>query len=98
MDLKELQRKLFAQARLIRPAEAVPYAFEKRVMALIGSAPRKDAWLLWGRALWRSAAACVALSILLSLWSVWPAAEPERATATLESAVFAAAEEPGEVW
>jgi hypothetical protein len=96
MDLSQLQRKLFAAARTVLPKDAVPYAFEKRVMARLQDAPMADAWLLWGRALWRAAAACVALSILLSVWSVWPANEAEPVT--LESAVFAAAEEPGEVW
>jgi hypothetical protein len=65
-------------------------------MASLRSAPPADAWLLWGKALWRAAAACVALSILLSVWSVWPVNESEPVT--LESAVFAAAEEPGEAW
>jgi len=95
MDLNELQRKLFSQARLVAPSEAVPYAFEKRVMAGLEGAPA-DTWLLWGRALWRAAAACVAVSLLLSLWSAWPVSDKEPAT--LESAVFAAAEEPGDAW
>jgi len=96
MDLNELQRKLFAQARSVPPKDTVPYAFEKRVMARLGTAPARDAWLLWGRALWRGAAASVALSILLSVWSVWSMGDSEPAT--LESTVFAAAEEPNEVW
>ena len=95
MDLNELQQKLFAQARSVKPSDAVPYAFEKRVMARLQSSPA-DNWLLWGRALWRAAAACVAFSVLLSVWSAWPVAENEPVT--LESAVFAAAEEPNEVW
>jgi hypothetical protein len=96
MDLKELQRKLFADARTVPPNDTVPYAFEKRVMARLQTVPAADAWLLWGRALWRAAAACVALSILLSVWSAWTPKDTEPVT--LESAVFAAAEEPGEVW
>ena len=96
MDLDRLKTKLFADARTVPPADQVPYAFEQRVMANLRVAAPADAWLLWGRALWRSAAACVALSILLSVWSVWPTGETE--TATLESTVFAAAEEPGEAW
>lgn len=95
MDLNELQRKLFSQARSVPPSDAVPYAFEKRVMAGLHGAPA-DGWLLWGRGLWRAAAACVALSLLLSLWSAWPVASKEPVT--LESAVFAAAEEPSEAW
>lgn len=97
MDLDRLQQRLFAEARSVPPGDGVPYAFEKRVMARLASAPTTDPWLLWGRALWRSAAVCVSLSLLLSVWSVWPAAESEPVT--LESTVFAAAEEePSEVW
>ena len=95
MDLNELQRKLFSQARSITPSGAVPYAFEKRVVARLQAAPA-DPWLLWGRALWRAAGACVALSLMLTIWSAWPANETEPVT--LESAVFAAAEEPDEAW
>jgi hypothetical protein len=65
-------------------------------MARLQAVAKSDGWLLWGRALWRAAAACVAVSILLSIWSVWPSAN--REPVTLESAVFAAAEEPNEVW
>jgi len=95
MDLNELQRKLFAQARSITPSDAVPYAFERRVMARLQDAP-SDTWLLWGRGLWRAAAACVGISLLLSLWSAWPVSDNEPVT--LESAVFAAAEEPTDTW
>jgi hypothetical protein len=95
MDLKEMQRRLFMGARSVPPSDAVPYAFEKRVMAGLRHAPA-DGWLLWGRALWRGAAACVALSILLSVWSAWSRTESQPVT--LEAAVFAAAEEPSEVW
>ena len=96
MDLNRLQKNLFAQARSVPTGDQVPYAFEKRVMASLRPAPPADAWLLWGRALWRAAAACVAFSVLLSVWSVWPTNDSEPVT--LESAVFAAAEEPGEAW
>ena len=96
MELNDLQRKLFTQARAIPPADTVPYAFEKRIMARLQTAPQSDGWLLWGRALWRGAAACVAVSILLSVWAVWPSSTNEHAT--LESTVFSAAEQPSEVW
>ena len=78
------------------PSDKVPYAFEKRVMASLHTAPPADAWLLWGKALWRGAAACVAITVLLSVWSTWPANNSEPVT--LESAVFAAAEEPLDAW
>jgi hypothetical protein len=96
MDLNELQQKLFSHARSVRPSDAVPYAFEKRVMARLQTTPTIDNWSLWGQGLWRAAAACVLLSLALSLWSVWPGHESD--SLTLESAVFAAAEEPTEAW
>ena len=37
MNLAELQRKLIAAARANAPGDGVPYAFEKRVMALLAS-------------------------------------------------------------
>jgi len=94
MNLDKLRNRLFAEARAVRPVDTVPYAFEKRVMANLPA--QVNGWLLWGHALWRGAAACVALSFLLSIWSIWPQADAEPAT--LESTVFAAAEAPGEVW
>lgn len=96
MDIDRLQKQLFAEARKVPPSDAVPHAFEKRVMARLPGLSPPDPWLLWGRALWRSAAICVALSLLLSVWSMLPTADSEPAT--LESTVFAAAEEPNETW
>ena len=31
-----------------------------------------DDWALWGRALWRAAAPCVAITLLLGAWIVLP--------------------------
>ena len=70
MNLAELQRKLLAAARSNPPSDAVPYAFEKRVMARLTSPAVVDAGLFWARALWRGAAACVAVSILSGVWSL----------------------------
>ena len=65
MNLADLQKKLIAAARNDSPSDAVPYAFEKRVMALITSKPVPDVLLLWSRALWRGAASCIAVMLLL---------------------------------
>lgn len=64
MNLDELQRKLIAAARAQRPDDRVPYAFSKRMMARLPSAPAADGWALWARALWRAAAACMAVALL----------------------------------
>ncbi len=70
MNLDELERKLIATARTHPPSDKVPYAFEKRVMALLATQPFVDGWALWARALWRAAAPCVVIMLLLGAWSL----------------------------
>ena len=65
MNLAELERKLIAAARSNPPADRVPYAFAKRVMSLVQTRPAMDDWALWAGALWRSAAACVAVLLVV---------------------------------
>ena len=69
MNLDALHKKLIAAARANPPSDAVPYAFEKRVLARLASQPAADAWLFWGRALWRAAAACVVVAAVVSAYS-----------------------------
>ncbi len=71
MNLDQLQRKLLAAARTNPPSDGVPYAFEKRIMALLARQPLQDPWALWGRALWRAAMPCVAVAVLLGAWAVF---------------------------
>ena len=54
MNLSELQQKLIAAARSNPPSDAVPYAFEKRLLARLAGRPVVDNWALWSRALWRA--------------------------------------------
>ncbi len=68
MNIDELQRKLLAAARANAPDDRVPYAFEKRVMALLASRTGADQWGLWTRRLWQAAASCVAIVLLLGVW------------------------------
>ena len=70
MNIAELQRKLLAAARAQAPADHVPYAFEKRVAALLASRTPAARWVLWTRGLWQAAASCVAVALLLGAW-VW---------------------------
>ena len=65
MNLAELQKKLIAAARLNPPDDRVPYAFEKRIMALIAARTGADRWVFWTRGLWRAAASCVAVAVVL---------------------------------
>jgi hypothetical protein len=80
MNVAELQRKLLATARANAPDDRVPYAFEKRVMALLAPRARADRWVLWTRGLWHAAVSCVAIALLLGAWVLFnPAASPNSA-------------------
>jgi len=70
MNLVELQSKLIAAARASAPDDRVPYAFEKRVTALIKSrvAPQNlDAWV---HGLWRAALSCLAITVVCGAWAL----------------------------
>jgi len=69
MNLDDLQNKLLATARAHPPGDRVPYTFEKRIIALLQSRPPEDPLSLWARALWRAAAPCAAVMLLLGIWS-----------------------------
>jgi hypothetical protein len=75
MNVAELQRKLTAAARHQTPDERVPYAFEKRIMALIAERAAISGHVLWARGLWRAAVSCVALAAVCGAVSIFtPAA------------------------
>ena len=67
MNLAELQNKLTAAARQQPADDRVPYAFEKRIMALIAERAEASRRALWARGLWRAAFACVALALVCGL-------------------------------
>jgi len=70
MNLDTLHQKLLATARANPPADCVPYAFEKRILARLADRPTVDLAALWARALWRAAAPCVAFMLLLGVWTL----------------------------
>ena len=70
MNLAELQKKLIAAARADAPDDHVPYAFEKRVTALLASRAVPGHLELWVRGLWRAAVSCVAVALLCGAWSL----------------------------
>ena len=70
MNLAQLERKLIGAARAHPPSQRVPYAFEKRILARLAARPVLDHWDLWGRALWRAAAPCIAIMLVLGAWSL----------------------------
>ena len=97
MDNTQLIRKLFAAARLRRPSDQVPLAFEKRIMARLPLGPLVDTWSQWSRALWHAAAPCVGLALLLAAWA-WFAPGPTSPNSDLyqdlESTILAAVDAP----
>jgi hypothetical protein len=96
MNLAQLERKLIAAARADPPSERVPYAFEKRIMARLAARPAMDDWALWARALWRAAAPCMAITLLLGAWSFFtpPSSTPANdLSQELEKTLLAAVDQ-----
>jgi hypothetical protein len=75
MNVTELHKKLIAAARANQPGDHVPYAFEKRIMTLVSSAPATDSAMVWVRGLWQAAVSCAVIALLCGAWSFFnPAA------------------------
>jgi hypothetical protein len=68
MNLVELQKKLIAAARANAPDDRVPYAFEKRVTALLASRVAPQILDAWVRGLWRAAMSSVAVAFVCGAW------------------------------
>lgn len=101
MNTGKLQQKLIQAARRDAVNDRVPYAFEKRIMARIAALPPIDVWSLWSRALWRAAAPCVAITLLLTLWSLYhlnTAPVQEVRAVELEHAILAPLDALGDSW
>jgi hypothetical protein len=94
MDLKRLQDKLLAAARLGPANEAVPYAFEQRVMARLRSARVVDVASAWGAALWKGALACIVVTLLSGAWALYSSSTQAQddLSQDLEQAVVAVAD------
>lgn len=71
MKLDELQKKLTAAARLQKPDDRVPYAFEKRIMALIAERTAVARRTLWVQGLWRAAVSCVVIALVCGTVSIF---------------------------
>jgi hypothetical protein len=80
MNIAELQKKLLAAARAIPPGDRVPYAFERRVAALLAARAATDPLALWVRGLWRAAVPCVAIAFLLGAWAFFHPAASTNST------------------
>jgi hypothetical protein len=69
MNIAELQKKLLAAARANPPGDHVPYAFEKRVMALLAARAATEPLVMWMRGLWRAALSCAVIALLFGAWA-----------------------------
>jgi hypothetical protein len=100
MNLNDLQRKLLAAARAHPPGDAVPYAFEKRILARLTGKTALDGSSFWLRGLWRADASCAAICLLLGAWTLLTpatASSEDELGQQFENTVFAAMDHEGEV-
>jgi anti-sigma-K factor RskA len=99
MNLDALQQKLIAAARANPPGDTVPYAFERRIMARLADLPLEDAVGQWGRALWRAAAACLAVSaVIAAVFFTSFSGKADLSGTDFESTVVAAAAQLSDSW
>jgi hypothetical protein len=71
MNLEQLHKKLITAAKMEVLSDRVPYAFEKRVTALLASrvaAQKLDAWV---HGLWRAAISCVAVAMVCGAFAIF---------------------------
>lgn len=97
MNLAELQKKLTAAARLQTPDDRVPYAFEKRITALIAARKLADRWAGWSQGLWRAAVSCVIVALVAGAVSfLIPASSDvgEDLSQDFENTLLASADQP----
>ena len=69
MDIRKLHETLIRTARTNPPGDGVPYAFEKRIMARLRALAPEDPLRQWSHALWRAAALCLGIMLLLGAYS-----------------------------
>ena len=97
MKTAELQKKLVAAARQQASDERVPYAFEKRVSALIAARVVADSWAVWSQGLWRAAATCVAVALIAGAVSFFLPASSDGVddlSQDFENTLLASADQP----
>jgi hypothetical protein len=101
MKPDELQRRWIAAARAYPPSDAVPYAFEKRIMAHLKTRTKPDLWALWNQMLWRAAVPCIAVMMMVSAWSYLlenGSAPGDTLVAELENVVLAPVDTLEDSW
>jgi hypothetical protein len=99
MNGNDFYRKLILAARRSPPSDHVPYAFEKRVMAVLKTRPQPDHWTLWANSLWRAAGPCVGVMLLLGAWNAVSLQNSNDANEVdLESAILSGVNSIDEAW
>jgi hypothetical protein len=71
MNLPDLHDKLIRSARLSPPDDRVPYAFEKRITALIKDRVAERNRNSWVHGLWRAALSCVVIAFMCGAWMLF---------------------------
>ncbi|HTQ52036.1 MAG TPA: hypothetical protein VMJ12_15100 [Candidatus Acidoferrales bacterium] len=100
MNPAELHKKLISAARANPPGEGVPYAFEKRVTALLAAQPVANIPVLWVRGLWRAAIPCLAIALMLGIWAFFNPATgtgDEDLSQNFENTLLAAVDQSGQL-
>ncbi len=97
MNLDELHKKLIAAARADVPVDRVPYAFEKRVTALLASRVAPQALDAWVTGLWRAAVSCVGVAMLCGMVALFSSASSSASgddlSQNLDSALLASVDQ-----
>lgn len=96
MSLAELQQKLTAAARLEQPDPRVPYAFEKRILALVAERTAAGR-VLWARGFWRAAVSCMALAAVCGAVSFFTPAATDNSndlSQDFENTLLASVDQP----
>lgn len=97
MNIAELQQKLTATARLQPADDRVPYAFEKRIMALIADRAKASGRVLWARGFWRAAVSSLALAAVCGAVSFFTPAVRENSndlSQEFENTLLASVDQP----
>jgi len=97
MKLAQLQQKLTAAARLQTPDDRVPYAFEKRILALLAERTVASGQVLWARGFWRAAVSCVALAAVCGAVSFFTPAAADNSkdlSQDFENTLLASVDQP----
>ncbi len=97
MNLPDLHDKLIRSARLSPPDDRVPYAFEKRITALIKDRVAERHRNSWVQGLWRAALSCVVIAFMCGGWMIYSVnhngSNPEDLSQNFENTLLASVDQ-----